>query len=267
MKCHLSKKSLRDFYEEEAKLSDHQGLMYARGDKHEVWWHRKRLYYIFCFLAEMLRNPKVMTFADIGCAGGYYMNRVALLRNDTFCIGADIAKTYIKKAKRKAYVKKPNVDFVLCDVENLPFRKNCFGIVLCSEVLEHVPNYGKALTELEYTARRYLIISSPEHSYIYEFSTRIRPLKRLIDKVEAGAGHVSEVTIENMRSLIKTHEFRASMQIMIGGALPLQLSRTVPSIKLVDAIDNVVCKIIKRLNALDYATIHVIKVLKEEQIV
>jgi len=258
------KKRLRNFYEEEAKHFDHQALMYASGSKHEVWWHRKRLHYIFCFLAEMLRNPKVVTFADIGCGEGYYVNRVAFIRNDMFCIGADIAKSYLKKAKRKVYVRKSNIDFVLCDVENLPFRKHCFDIVLCSEVLEHVPNYGKALTELDDIARRYLIISFPGHSYIYKFATRIRPLKRLIDEVEAGAGHVSEVTIENIRSLVETRKFRASMQIMIGGALPLQLYRIIPFIKLVDAIDNGVSKIIKHLNALDYATIHVIRVLKEE---
>jgi len=210
----------------------------------------------------MLRNPKVMTFADIGCAEGYYVNRVALLRNDTFCIGADVAKTYIKKAKGKYFARKSNVDFVLCDVENLPFRKHCFDVVLCSEVLEHVPNYGKAITELDDTARRCLIISFPGHSYMYELVTRIGSLKRLSDKIETCAGHVSEVIIENVRSLIETHEFRASMQIMIGGALPLQLYKIVPSIKLVDAIDNVLCKIIKRLNALDYATMHVINVLK-----
>ena len=96
-----TKKSLRDFYEEEAKRFNHQELMYARGNKHEVWWHRKRLHYIFCFLAEMLRNPKVVTFADIGCAEGCYVNCVAFLRNDTFCIGADVAKTYIKRPKER----------------------------------------------------------------------------------------------------------------------------------------------------------------------
>lgn len=132
-----TKESLRDFYEEEAKRFDHQELMYTSGSKHEVWWHRKRLHYIFHFLAEIFRNPKVVTFADIGCTEGYYVNRVAFIRNDTFCIGADVAKTYLRKAKRKVYIRKSNADFVLCDVENLPFRKHCFDIVLCSEVLEH----------------------------------------------------------------------------------------------------------------------------------
>jgi 2-polyprenyl-3-methyl-5-hydroxy-6-metoxy-1,4-benzoquinol methylase len=261
------KKNLRKFYEEEAKLMDHQELMYAKGPKHELWWHRKRLNYVIHSIEKTFGNPKIMTFADIGCAEGYYVKRVASLRDDVLCVGADISKNYIIKAKRKTCSKKPNIDFVLCDVSMLPFRKNIFDVILCSEVLEHVTDCNKALAELDNIAKKYLILSFPGHSLIYRFVTPIRAFKRLIDKIETSAGHISEVTMENLISVFKAHESITSLEIKLGGALPLQLYKIVPFIELVDAIDNLACKVVKHFNAHDLATIHVINASKSEYIV
>lgn len=261
------KKNLRKFYEEEAKLMDHQELMYAKGPKHEVWWHKKRLNYVIYSIMKTVRNPNIMTFADIGCAEGYYLKRVASLRDDVLCVGADISKNYIVKAKQKICPKKPNIDFVLCDVTMLPFRKNTFDVILCSEVLEHVTDCNKALAELDNIAKNCLILSFPGHSLIYRFVTPIRAFRRLIDEIETGAGHVSEVSMENLISVFKAHESITSLEIKLGGVLPLQLYRIVPFIKLVDAIDNLACKVVKHFNAYDLATIHVINAFKSEYMV
>jgi len=64
----LNKKGLKEFYEKEAEHLAHQEIMYLRGNKHELWWHRKRLAYIISFLSEIFEKNQIMTFADIGCA-------------------------------------------------------------------------------------------------------------------------------------------------------------------------------------------------------
>lgn len=260
MPC-VDRKHLKKFYEEEAKHLSHQELMYLKGNKHNLWWHRKRLKYVLSFLSEILRESQLATFVDIGCAEGYYIGRVASVYGDVHCVGADIAHTYVKKAKNS--VKRSNVDFTVCDIENLPFKERCFDIVLCSEVLEHVPNYRKAFAELYRIARKYLVISFPGYSYIYKVVSKAHILKGLVDNVIPNVGHVSEITVYNIKSLLKTYNYKASVEIKIGGALPLQLYKIIPCIKLVDVIDNMACKILEHFGATDCMTIHVMKIVKE----
>ncbi|MEA2089433.1 MAG: hypothetical protein U9O89_01555, partial [Thermoproteota archaeon] len=69
----IDKRHLKKFYEEEAKRISHQQLMYVKGSKHKLWWHRKRLKYVVSFLTEAFKEHHVTTFADIGCAEGYYL--------------------------------------------------------------------------------------------------------------------------------------------------------------------------------------------------
>ena len=260
MPC-VNRKHLKKFYEEEAERLSHQELMYLKGNKHNLWWHRKRLKYVFSFLLEILKESQLATFADIGCAEGYYIGRVAAIYSDVRCVGADIARTYVKKAKKS--VKRSNVDFTVCDIENLPFKERCFDIVLCSEVLEHVPNHRKAFAELYRIARKYLVISFPGHSYIHKVISKANVLKRLVNNVIPDVGHVSEITVYDIKSLLKTYNYKASTEIKIGGALPLQLYKIIPCVKLVDVIDNMACKILKHFGATDYVTTHVMKMVKE----
>jgi len=39
-------------------------------------------------------------------------------------------------------------NFVQCDARFLPFKSNCFSVVYCHHVLEHIEDYVKALKEL-----------------------------------------------------------------------------------------------------------------------
>jgi ubiquinone/menaquinone biosynthesis C-methylase UbiE len=47
------------------------------------------------------------------------------------------------------------------DVQNLSFADNSFDIVICQQVLEHVPHPVRAMAELKRVARKQLIISVP----------------------------------------------------------------------------------------------------------
>jgi len=259
---HLSKKSLKEFYEEEARRLEHQEIMYLKGDKYELWWHRKRFYYIFSFLSEIFKKEHITTFADIGCAEGFYVKQTAPIHKEVFCIGADIARTYIKKAKRNG--EKRNTDYIVCDIENLPLKDNSVDLVLCSEVLEHVYNYRKSLAELCRVGKKYLLISFPGHSYLYKIISKVKPLKRIADDLIPNVGHVSEVKVNDVETFLKGKI--KSIKIKIGGALPLMLYRVIPSIKLVEAIDNLFCKVLKHFGAINYATIHVMKIAKKKNV-
>jgi len=258
----VNKKCLKKFYEEEAKHLAHQEMMYLKGNKHELWWHRKRLYYIVSFLSEIFEKNQITTFADIGCAEGFYVKYIASIHDEIFCVGADIAHKYIEKARRKG--KTLNIGYIVCDVADLPFEDNSIDVLLCSEVLEHVHNYGGSLAELCRVAKKYLVLSFPGHSYLYKVVSKIKSGKKLADNLvrASDVGHVSEVKVSHVKEFLKGK--CKCLKTKIGGTIPLELFEIIPSIRLVDVIDNMICKVLEHFGAVDYATIHVMEIVVDK---
>lgn len=254
------KHKLREYYENEAKSISHQERMYHLAEKHELWWHRKRLSYVFFYLSEIFRKSTVKTFVDVGCAEGFYVKYVANRYPQTLCVGVDLAIAYLRKAK--VSVRNMNVDFVACDVERLPFRHDVMDIVLCSEVLEHVYDYRASISELNRVAKRFLVLSFPGHTYLYHVISSIGFMKRFADGLVQDVGHVSEIHISDVKELLKWDYM--SFNIKIGASFPILVFKIIPSIGLVEAIDNITCNIMKSFGASDYANIHVIEIMKNE---
>jgi 2-polyprenyl-3-methyl-5-hydroxy-6-metoxy-1,4-benzoquinol methylase len=252
----VNKKRSKMFGQDKATSLSLQEAMYKKGNKHELWWHWKRFYYIVSFLSEIFKKDQIMTFADIGCAEGLYIKHIALAHDRTFCIGADIARTRVEEAKRN--FNGLNIGYIVCNIESLPFKDNSIDVVLCSEVLEHVRNYRESLAELFRVGKKYLVLSFPGHSYIYKIMSKIRLLKKVADNLVLDVGHISDVKVGDVASLLK--DKHKCLNIKIAAALPLTLFEIIPSIKLVDIIDNMICRILVWLGAVDYATIHVLKV-------
>lgn len=55
---------------------------------------------------------------------------------------------------------------VVADVLNMPFKKDSFDVVLCAEVLEHLPfkNFSRALSNIHKVSNKYAIITLPNFS-------------------------------------------------------------------------------------------------------
>jgi ubiquinone/menaquinone biosynthesis C-methylase UbiE len=85
---------------------------------------------------------------EVGCGlGGFSIN---LAKKGASHIGLDISPTALQEAKRLAKQLKVDdkIDFILGDVQNLPFKEQEYDIVVCSETLEHVDDSDKGLKEL-----------------------------------------------------------------------------------------------------------------------
>ena len=91
---------------------------------------------------------------EVGCGDGRILNQIK--NNYKTIYGVDISKEGLKKVE---------VPTKLADVSQLPFQDNSFDIVLCCEVLEHIPyeTYQKSLEELERVAKKYILISVPNN--------------------------------------------------------------------------------------------------------
>jgi ubiquinone/menaquinone biosynthesis C-methylase UbiE len=91
---------------------------------------------------------------DIGCGEGRHTIE-ACRRKDTLCVGADfIFDNLIETREKLAFHQYLNdiscrtIDLSCMDVTFLPFKTNSFDIIICSEVLEHIKDDKKAVSEL-----------------------------------------------------------------------------------------------------------------------
>jgi len=71
-------------------------------------------------------------------------------------------------------------DFVASVIE-MPLEDNFFDLVLCAEVLEHLPfdNFEKALLELKRVTKKYLVLSLPHFGPPIKFSFKIPFFKEI----------------------------------------------------------------------------------------
>jgi len=71
----------------------------------------------------------------------------------------------IKYARENAKRYKLDAEFVIGDAGHMPFRSGFFDFILCSEVLEHIPNIDNAIQEIARTLSGdgLLILSVPNY--------------------------------------------------------------------------------------------------------
>jgi len=111
------------------------------------------------------------TILDVACGRGRYGY---LLRTNYWCtktgredkepkylVGLDIFIPFLKKVKYHRIYD----DVVCCHVSFLPFKRECFEVVLASEILEHLEKWEGALLlkEIERLSTKALILTTPRY--------------------------------------------------------------------------------------------------------
>jgi ubiquinone/menaquinone biosynthesis C-methylase UbiE len=84
---------------------------------------------------------------DLGC--GNCRNSLPFLERKIDCVGLDFSKGMIREAKR--FLKKRNLkeNLVIGSLEDLPFKKGSFLLVICIRTLHHLETRGFRLKALE----------------------------------------------------------------------------------------------------------------------
>jgi len=88
-----------------------------------------------------MNSPRIL---DVGCGEGHLIKRLAL-QGYKKVYGIDIADTALESAMKRC--KKAHI--INMDAQKIHFPDALFDIVICTEVIEHIPNYRQALNEMK----------------------------------------------------------------------------------------------------------------------
>jgi len=107
-------------------------------------------------LAEVLKDGDQLL--DVGCGAGHYLRSLSNHVDVSFdYTGVDATPAFVAKAK-EAWEGRPNTRFQEGNIYDLPFDDGAFDVVMCNNVLLHLPSIVKPIQELLRVARRYVLI-------------------------------------------------------------------------------------------------------------
>ncbi len=93
-------------------------------------------------IRQHIGEVKGLRILDLGCGGG--LVAIPLLNQGAEVVGCDISGESIAAATRAA---NGRGEFLRCDAREIPFSDESFDHVLLMDLVDHIPDYGKALQE------------------------------------------------------------------------------------------------------------------------
>lgn len=122
---------------------------------------RLLLWNFFRNLLALIPKREANSILDVGCGEGFTLNRLKEHGIGKHLEGVEHSIDAISLGK-KTY---PDIKIKQGDIYNLPYEDNSFDLVLCTEVLEHLDNPGRALKELIRVSNKYLVVSVPNEPF------------------------------------------------------------------------------------------------------
>ncbi len=113
-------------------------------------------------LQKIINQNKIL---EIGCGRGFYLKSINAIRPEIGLTGVDVNQKYLNKAKK--FVNNKLVKIIHGDASKLLFDNNTFDGIIASEILEHVDDDKKVLSEISrvLTPNGVVMISVPNRNY------------------------------------------------------------------------------------------------------
>jgi SAM-dependent methyltransferase len=148
---------------------------------------------------------------DLGCGTGEFT--AALAEAGAQAVGADVAEAALARARARH----PQLDFRLVPIDGpLPFEVGAFDLVWASEVIEHVADTARWLSEVRHVLapRGRLLITTPSHGRL------LLALGGIERYSEPLGDHLHLYSKRSLRSLLDDFGF-AAIEVRAVDGLPL----------------------------------------------
>ncbi len=112
-------------------------------------------------LVKTLKDLSVDSILDAGCGEGFTLNKFFEEGIGKNLEGVDFSRDAIELGKKHF----PFLKLKEGDIYDLPYKKDTFDAVICTEVLEHLENPKKAIAEVLRASKKYVIFSVPNEPF------------------------------------------------------------------------------------------------------
>lgn len=194
---------MKKFYDKEG-LTDYQAKRYTEGN----FFANRIKDEIITIAKKKINDARGYNMIDIGSAEGLYLKEI---NNKGISLCLDLSYPKLKRASEKTNGLVMNY-YVTADAEYLPLRQGIFNGVICSEVLEHLPDPEKAIKEITYIIRKNgtLFLSVPTGK------DRMRPIAVSTEpNYMTESGHLHEFSKKEIRQLLEKNGFHVQHEITI----------------------------------------------------
>jgi SAM-dependent methyltransferase len=99
---------------------------------------------------------------DAGCGEGFTLRELHADGVQAAMLGADFSHAALAWNRANRMSSSP---LIIADIRRLPFPPASFDLVMCLEVLEHVPDAASGLSELLRVSRDYVLVSVPHEPF------------------------------------------------------------------------------------------------------
>lgn len=113
-------------------------------------------------IIDFIQKLRVKSVIDVGCGMGVNLKPLSLKFKKIKLAGTDISKKSIEMARK--YVGDKKIDYYPLDISKKTLKKK-FDLVLCSQVLEHIPNDVSSIKNMASMTSKYLLITVPSGDY------------------------------------------------------------------------------------------------------
>ncbi len=108
-------------------------------------------------IKDLIDHLNFTTVLDVGCGQGSLLEELRAKFSHIQPTGIDLSVKAIELARRRL----PEGNFQVRDLLRQPLEDR-FDLVICSEVLEHLPDDLRAIQNLARMTRKYLVVSAPQ---------------------------------------------------------------------------------------------------------
>jgi ubiquinone/menaquinone biosynthesis C-methylase UbiE len=182
------------FYEQEAR----QVERYSSPRFWDARYHQTRMKAVERTLRQVVRPGD--RFIDAGCGTGEYL--AVALSQGAEAIGADLSRTYLLRADGRFRAAR----LLQADVTHLPLRPESVDVLLCSEVIEHLPNPEAALTEFARVTKRVALITTPNFGAMRVIAGKF--LRSQMEDLDRWVGHISVFPLKELCQKIEASGWR-----------------------------------------------------------
>lgn len=189
--------------------------------------HQARLRWVSAAIAAHAAATSALRAMEYGPGSGIYLP--VLGRHFAEVLAADVEQAYLCGIQSLAS-RVPGLRLIVDDVQDSGFQANSFDLLLCSEVLEHVPRPDRALETLHRILRPggIAVVTTPQRYSLMELCCKVAFLPGVIDLVRLiyrepvlETGHISLRSCAAFQQLIVASGLEIVEHDKFGLYLPL----------------------------------------------